>query len=150
MTESNTDYQNLYVNGFCFNPERTHVALIRKVKPEWQKGLMNGVGGKIKVGERPSEAMNREWSEETKTEAVSWREYAKISVGGNTIYFFAGTMPRVDFPKMELGEEQVEWVRIYDATNSLRVIRVVPNLQWLIPMALDNELATADITYTCS
>ena len=35
-----------YVAGFMFSEDRRLVALIRKSKPEWQKGKLNGIGEK--------------------------------------------------------------------------------------------------------
>jgi hypothetical protein len=36
------------VAGFLFRNNDTEVALIRKNKPDWQKGKLNGIGGKEK------------------------------------------------------------------------------------------------------
>lgn len=38
-----------YVLGFMFSTEDRgqKVALIKKLKPKWQAGLLNGIGGKI-------------------------------------------------------------------------------------------------------
>ena len=36
-----------YVVGFAFNKEKTKVLLIKKTKPDWQAGQLNGIGGKI-------------------------------------------------------------------------------------------------------
>lgn len=49
-----------YVLGFLFNENLTKVVLVRKKRPEWQCGLLNGVGGKIEDGEPPLDAMVRE------------------------------------------------------------------------------------------
>jgi 8-oxo-dGTP pyrophosphatase MutT (NUDIX family) len=51
-----------YVVGFALDEEEGTVLLVRKAKPEWQAGLLNGVGGKMEEvckdcyawkGERP-------------------------------------------------------------------------------------------------
>ena len=36
-----------YVCGFLFSPDRKKVLLIRKRRPAWQAGKLNGVGGKV-------------------------------------------------------------------------------------------------------
>ena len=54
-----------YVLGFAFNETKEKVALIKKLKPDWQKGKFNGVGGKLEPEELPMEAMVREFKEET-------------------------------------------------------------------------------------
>ena len=53
-----------YVVTFLFNHDCTKVWLIEKQKPEWQKGLLNGIGGKIEEGETPVDAAFRELKEE--------------------------------------------------------------------------------------
>lgn len=53
-----------YVVSFIFTPSMAKVWLIEKLKPEWQKGLLNGIGGKIEEGELPLEAAYRELKEE--------------------------------------------------------------------------------------
>lgn len=54
-----------YVVGFAFSSGMSNVLLIRKKSPRWQKGLLNGIGGKIEKGESPLDAMRRECKEET-------------------------------------------------------------------------------------
>jgi 8-oxo-dGTP diphosphatase len=43
-----------YACGFLFSLDRTRVLLIRKRRPAWQAGRLNGVGGKIEPGETPA------------------------------------------------------------------------------------------------
>lgn len=42
-----------------------YIILIQKQKPDWQKGKLNFVGGKIEEGETPLECVAREFYEET-------------------------------------------------------------------------------------
>lgn len=53
-----------YVLGFAFD-DLGRLALIKKARPEWQAGRLNGVGGKVEDGELYHEAMSREFREET-------------------------------------------------------------------------------------
>lgn len=55
----------IYVVGYMFNGSGTEVALIHKNHPPAQKGLHNGVGGKVEYLEDPLLAMLREFREET-------------------------------------------------------------------------------------
>lgn len=72
-------YTQGYVLGFAFNPASDSVLLIKKVRPDWQAGLYNGVGGKIEPDEDHSDAMQREFYEETGilTRADSWKRFAQ-------------------------------------------------------------------------
>lgn len=58
-----SDHQ-LYVLGLAFTPNG-RVALIRKNRPDWQKGKWNGIGGKVEANEDSRTAMQREFAEET-------------------------------------------------------------------------------------
>lgn len=70
-----------YVLGFLLSPSHSDVVLIRKNRPKWQAGLLNGVGGKVEPGESPPEAMVREFREETGLETLQsqWREFAQLT-----------------------------------------------------------------------
>lgn len=54
-----------YVVAFLFTPDFKDVWLIEKEKPAWQKGHMNGIGGKIEKHETPIDAAIREIKEES-------------------------------------------------------------------------------------
>jgi len=54
-----------YVVGLAFNRAATHITLIRKNRPDWMAGQLNGSGGKIEFGETGPQAMEREFLEET-------------------------------------------------------------------------------------
>jgi 8-oxo-dGTP diphosphatase len=54
-----------YVIGFAFSKDLKQVVLIRKNRPEYLAGKLNGVGGKIEKDEAPVDAMTREFMEET-------------------------------------------------------------------------------------
>src|SRR5690349_13991679 len=48
-----TQEQQAYALGFLFDGTG-RVVLIRKRRPAWQAGLLNGVGGKVEPGEAPA------------------------------------------------------------------------------------------------
>lgn len=54
-----------YVLGFVFSHAMTEALLIEKKRPLSMRGLWNGIGGAMKAGETPAEAMSREMKEET-------------------------------------------------------------------------------------
>ena len=53
-----------YVVTFLFTMDYKSIWLIEKQKPAWQKGCLNGIGGKIERGEAPQQAAIREIKEE--------------------------------------------------------------------------------------
>lgn len=53
-----------YVFAFLFDHSLKKVWLIEKQKPKWQKGLLNGIGGKTELGETSIQAIVRELREE--------------------------------------------------------------------------------------
>lgn len=64
-----------YVLGFAFYQDQ--VLLIRKTRPKWQAGLLNGIGGKVEsFDENNQVAMRREFVEETgiETDQDQWHE----------------------------------------------------------------------------
>ena len=63
-----------YVLGFAFTKDLKQVALIRKKRPEWQAGKLNGIGGKVNINEVPLLAMVREFQEEAclNTSVLGW------------------------------------------------------------------------------
>src|ERR1700732_2872515 len=63
------------VCGFLFNG--SSVLLVEKQKPDWQRGLLNGVGGKVEDGELPDAAMRRELFEAAELRAPDWQRCAR-------------------------------------------------------------------------
>ena len=125
-----------YVLGFCFMPlggkPNAEVVLIRKNKPDWQRGLLNGVGGKIEPGETPHDAMVREWKEETGTSIGRWSPYLIMNFRETRVHVFkAFSLEHI--PVRTMTDEDVE---IWEVSDLVTHKRKIPNLNWLIPMAL--------------
>ncbi|WP_170221885.1 NUDIX hydrolase [Neptunomonas concharum] len=82
-----------FVVGFLFNPSLTHVVLIEKNKPLWQKGRLNGLGGLVNDGESISNAISREVFEESGVMLPPqlWSQFHKTTNKDDKIvhYFFA-------------------------------------------------------------
>ena len=54
-----------YTVAFIFTPSLDKVLLIHKISPEWQRGKLNGIGGKIEPNETNLACIIREVKEET-------------------------------------------------------------------------------------
>lgn len=69
-----------YVLGFAFSRDHKDIVLISKLRPEWQAGKLNGVGGKVELNEKRFYAMIREFKEETgvDTNITHWQLFAKM------------------------------------------------------------------------
>jgi 8-oxo-dGTP diphosphatase len=70
-----------YTLGFLINDQKSpKVWLIRKNKPEWQKGKLNGIGGKIeKTDMSPYQAQVREFKEEAGLDIPNWEHFCTIT-----------------------------------------------------------------------
>ncbi len=124
-----------YVCGFAFTPSLRSLLLVRKTRPDWQAGLLNGVGGKIDEGESNIDAMWREWCEETGLPNPHWERLCNLDHCGNHIGFYWGVSKFiVDHPRTnDVGESLL----LVDPRNIPR--SSIPGLHWLIPLALDTE-----------
>jgi 8-oxo-dGTP diphosphatase len=122
-----------YVAGFMFDGSG-NVALVRKNKPEWQKGKLNGIGGKIEQGEIPIEAMIREFDEETGCLHHGWQEICTLYGDGFAVHFFATLGNLTQLKTMET--EEIVTVPIH----SVSVETCIPNLTWLISYGVDRRL----------
>jgi 8-oxo-dGTP pyrophosphatase MutT (NUDIX family) len=97
-----------YVLGFAIIPTKG-IVLIRKNRPEWQAGKLNGVGGKIEPGELPEAAMAREFLEETgfNTMQSDWRICGQCIGSNFTIDVFVAVLPDDAVVKTMTDEEIV-------------------------------------------
>lgn len=120
-----------YVVGFLFSRNYEKVVLIRKKRPEWQKGFLNGPGGKIEANETPLDAMRREFWEETGFRQEWWSEFVVMSsVNGNDIvHFFTGVADLEGLTSTT--DEEIEICKV----SALAERKTLANLMWLIPLA---------------
>lgn len=123
-----------YCLGFAFCDHDNFVVLIRKSEPAWQKGLLNGVGGKIETGEHPAVAMAREFEEETgiDTDSGAWTRFTRMLFLEAEVHCFVTRLPGLPVVR-SMTEELVGIYSMIDVNNHPKIIA---NLRWLIPMAL--------------
>ena len=116
-----------------YSEDHTEVALIHKVKPPWQKGKLNGIGGKMELGETPLVAMIREFKEETGFHTHKWRFFCELSGKWGAVNFFSTVGDLTQLKTME--EEEVGIYKVADIPN----LNTIPNLRWLVPMGIDKD-----------
>lgn len=133
-----------YVLGFAFTHDYAlfnRVMLIRKLKPDWQAGHLNGIGGKVEPGEDPHRAMAREFEEEAGLESMpsGWLKYAELFFPGEAIvHVFSTWWDWKQFKKhRSMTAEQIEHYEIDDRFfEKMKDQKALHNLHWLIPMGL--------------
>lgn len=127
------------------------VVLIRKNKPDWQRGKLNGIGGKVEHGETIRRAMQREFEEETGcwTSQNDWRQVAVLSYSDKngqgdhaTIFFFEMRDEHWNRKIETKTDEKVDW---YDVNAIITSPTIVPNLRWLIPLALEGDVTVKNL-----
>jgi ADP-ribose pyrophosphatase YjhB (NUDIX family) len=152
-----------YVAGFMFNPSGRQVVLIKKLRPAWQAGRFNAVGGRIEekklpsgatVKESPAEAMSREFFEETNVlyPPEGWRQFCDLLCpNGDRVYFLVARADLL-YAAVTKTDEQVVTVivsSILQESDCLSQHDLAPNgygstetkpmynLPWLVHMALE-------------
>jgi 8-oxo-dGTP pyrophosphatase MutT (NUDIX family) len=149
-TEPN-DFVNM-VCGFAFEPSPTsihpQVLLMRKNRgPQVVRGRWNGPGGKVEgdgLDETLEQAMVREFAEETggQTSVTDWERFVEFRFDGGCVHFFfyngppllpAGVRTGAESPT----DEELRWIDVDAMPGQPLGAQVVPNLLWLIPLALD-------------
>lgn len=143
-----------YVAGFCFDYELQKVLLIQKMRPTWQIGKLNGIGGKIEPNETPLNAMAREFSEKTGLPKLAWNAFCILEgVQWRVHFFYAISDCLYNAAKVTDETPVICQVRHIHAEQILInsgfvETEVIPNLKWLIPMAI-NSAKAADSMLNC-
>ena len=123
-----------YTLGFIFNQAFSRVLLVHKLRPDWQKGRLNGIGGKIEPEEQSLACMVREAREEAglQTAAEEWICVGEIKSDSYRVDVYARIHKGEFLDASTITDEEIEWFDV----NELPDI-VLPNLPWLIPLAID-------------
>lgn len=124
-----------YVLGFAFSAMLERVCLIRKAKPDWQRGRLNGLGGKIE-NENKHIAMVREFKEECgiTTHGEQWNYFCRMEGDEFIVHCFCTVADLTTAKTVE--SERVEVIFVDDMKH-LRP-QMIENLPWLIYSAQNN------------
>lgn len=133
-----------YVLAFMVNATKNQILLIKKKRPAFQAGKMNGIGGKIEGDETPVEAIIREVEEETgiKTTEYEWANFGEMRLpDGGKVHLFKTFRDDLENALSMTDEEVVVMDIDYNVLKPL----VMPNLIWLIDVAMDNTLCSLSV-----
>lgn len=130
-----------YSLGFMFY--KNHVVLIKKARPEWQKGLLNGVGGHIEEGESALDCMIREFKEETGIFTTKWTQIAHVFREGDFRMAVYKSSLKEKVPLVSEPSEPTDW---YDL-DKLNRNEMISNLPMLLTIALEPLTYPVTIEY---
>lgn len=135
-----------YCCGFMFDEKRDFVGLIEKQKPDWQKGKFNGIGGKLNPSEPWKQGQVREFYEETGVIHDGWEQFVTYWGKGFCVHFFRAFTDKLHSIK-SMEDEIVHRVNVdalFDPNLPFQK-KLVNNLNWLIPLALDENVEPSTI-----
>lgn len=127
--------ENRYSAGLLFRGD--HVLLVQKILPTWQKGLYNAIGGKVEKNENYHACQRREFREETGLDVKEWTLFAIEEGRDYKVSFYTAQTTNVRWSPHDVNDvgEKIRWFILDEIGRSN--CRVVGNLRWLIPLALD-------------
>ncbi|HEV2071076.1 MAG TPA: NUDIX domain-containing protein [Acidimicrobiales bacterium] len=103
-----------WVVGFLLDTDAEMVVLIRKNRPRWQLGRLNGVGGKVEPGETLDAAMRREFTEETGVYVQDWHHFATLTWEEGLVHFFRSFKDPIVLERCRtMTDESVERHRVH-------------------------------------
>lgn len=139
----------LWTLGFVVSYGMDAVLLQKKTHPEYLAGRWNGIGGSVENGEGYLQCMRRECLEETGLDIPDWTSFCSHTDDHGHMECF---MAICNVEKMARAVQQ-EWAEriqvfpIFDLPSpGITENCLMPNVSWLIPMALSVEIN--GITYT--
>ena len=142
------DHRKVYVLGFMFNEDLNIVALIKKNRPQWQAGLLNGIGGHLEDSDETIwHGQAREFFEETGVQTIpeDWDRFAIMENEKCIVHVFRAFSNNVFHVSTTTDEEiHLDPVRVSPEKLSKRI----RNLTWLIPLALDQSAKSVDAKFS--
>ncbi|KKW28045.1 MAG: hypothetical protein UY70_C0004G0029 [Candidatus Kaiserbacteria bacterium GW2011_GWB1_52_6] len=124
-----------YTLGFIFDPTMERIVLMEKQRPVWQRGKLNGVGGKLEKGETGVACMVRETREECgiNSEESAWTHIA-VMTGGDWRVDVFGHIAKKAQPIVCAREDEgkVDWYEIAAIPEN-----ALSNVPWLVHLAKD-------------
>ena len=130
-----------FVVGFAFDSKSEQILLITKNRPEWQKGCLNGIGGKIEIRETPSTAMKRESMEETGLNLNWFRRGVMTGKNNDGMPFECHIFYAYDNQIYFFNQIEDEPLALYDV-DKVNEYPIIRNLFYLIPFGRSIDRCT--------
>lgn len=140
-----------YVVGFLFDDAMEKIIMIRKERPAWQKGKLNGVGGKIEPFESAIEVIQREFKEETGVyiSAELWASVCILKFPYAEIEFFAVKNTKFYEETRTVTDEEIVKVSLNNAffNKELPLIENIISLTILSKQRLSDCIGVASVEW---
>ena len=116
--------------------DNEEILLLKKNNPDWQKGLYNGIGGKVELNTTPLETIIKKCQEELGANISNWIELdSEISSSGIEIVYFLTTLNEGEIKKLQSQtDERAELFSINNLpTNILQDLKIQIERQFFKP-----------------
>lgn len=116
--------------------DNKEILLLKKNNPDWQRGLYNGIGGKVELNTTPLETIIKKCQEELGVNISNWIELdSEISSSGIEIVYFLTTLNEGEIKKLQSQtDERAELFSINNLpTNILQDLRIQIERQFFKP-----------------
>ena len=116
--------------------DNKEILLLKKNNPDWQKGLYNGIGGKVELNTTPLETIIKKCQEELGANISNWIELdSEISSSGIEIVYFLTTLNEGEIKKLQSQtDERAELFSINNLpTNILQDLKIQIDRQFFKP-----------------
>lgn len=124
--------------------DKKRVLLVRKNSPDWQKGLYNGVGGKVEDDETPLQTMIKNCEAKLGATILNWRILdGKILENGVEILYFLTILDENEIDKLQSQtDERAELFLIKKLPkNILQDLKIQIEKEFLISKKRDIRLS---------
>lgn len=121
--------------ALLFTDDWRRVVLMRRTRPAWQAGRVNALGGSILEGERAEEAARREVREECGVDVSEWSELLVWDDAEYRMHVLSAVSARAAEART-LEDQEVFLADVRALPGN-----VIDNLRWLVPLALDRDVA---------
>ena len=124
-----------YVLALLYSADLRHVVLMRRTRPSWQASRVNALGGGLMAGESAAEAARREVREECGVDVDEWREVISWEDAQYVMHVMSAVSERARQARTLEDQE------VFLADVNALPHNVIDNLRWLVPLALDANVA---------